>query len=323
MKYYLISPKVDGKTTEGYLEAMFDQHIVMMGWSLKDDLGKKFDEIKKGDFVIVAQRISWKFHYSFVGIVDDDKSFEQDGALCRKLKYFVDLREYKSDILSNLSFYKKQAIKALEYINPNANKIVINDLKQIIVHKMNSERINNLVSLLTANYNLILTGAPGTGKTYLAKQIAEQMNSEVGFVQFHPSYDYTDFVEGLRPTPPDANGNVGFERKDGVFMEFCKKALKKSSSAEVSNFEECWTKLIDAVRTNVANNKLTKIGSWEYGLSSVNSLKYKSIDSPSQYQFTITKDNVFNAWQNKIARPSHANQKDMEDIVRYMKDNLS
>lgn len=84
--------------------------------------------------------------------------------------------------------------------------------------------------LLKNNRNLILTGAPGTGKTYLAKKIAaemigcdvEKLNNyeQFGFVQFHPSYDYTDFVEGLRP-----NDNVnGFERKDGIFKSFCAKA---------------------------------------------------------------------------------------------------
>ena len=81
------------------------------------------------------------------------------------------------------------------------------------------------IQLLKANKNLILTGAPGTGKTTIAKAIAEEMKAETGFVQFHPSYDYTDFVEGLRPLN-DGNGNVGFERRDGAFKEFCKKALK-------------------------------------------------------------------------------------------------
>ncbi len=86
--------------------------------------------------------------------------------------------------------------------------------------------------LLKANYNVILTGAPGTGKTYLSKRIAKEIagdESRVGFVQFHPSYDYTDFVEGLRPVKTTDEGeNVGtivFERKDGVFKEFCKTAL--------------------------------------------------------------------------------------------------
>ena len=61
------------------------------------------------------------------------------------------------------------------------------------------ESIINYINLLEANKNLVLTGAPGTGKTYLAKKIAESMGAKVEFVQFHSSYNYTDFVEGLRP----------------------------------------------------------------------------------------------------------------------------
>ena len=87
---------------------------------------------------------------------------------------------------------------------------------------------NQLTSLLLHTHNLILHGAPGTGKTFLAKEIAEKMGctqNEIGFVQFHPSYDYTDFVEGLRPKT-QTGGEIGFERKDGVFKEFCKRALQ-------------------------------------------------------------------------------------------------
>lgn len=88
------------------------------------------------------------------------------------------------------------------------------------------------LNLLKTNKNLILTGAPGTGKTYRAIQIAKRLICEnnadqdkrIGIVQFHPSYDYTDFVEGLRAE--ELNNNVFFKRKDGVFKEFCKKALE-------------------------------------------------------------------------------------------------
>ena len=87
--------------------------------------------------------------------------------------------------------------------------------------------------LLWHNKNLILTGAPGTGKTYLAKQVAEWYacneddepeDFRMAQVQFHPSYDYTDFVEGLRPVS-QTNGQIGFKRQDGIFKTFCKTAL--------------------------------------------------------------------------------------------------
>ena len=92
------------------------------------------------------------------------------------------------------------------------------------------------IELLKSNHNLVLTGAPGTGKTFMAQAIAEEMGcgkDEMCFVQFHPSYDYTDFVEGLRPIEK-SDGQVGFERKDGVFKEFCKKAVKNIADSEKS-----------------------------------------------------------------------------------------
>ena len=88
---------------------------------------------------------------------------------------------------------------------------------------LNNMELDKIKKLLVGNHNLILTGAPGTGKTYMAKKIAEDMGAEWKLVQFHPSYDYTDFVEGLRPMKKE--DQLGFERKDGVFKAFCKEAI--------------------------------------------------------------------------------------------------
>lgn len=98
--------------------------------------------------------------------------------------------------------------------------------------------IESYINLLKANKNLVLTGAPGTGKTYLAKEIAKAMDAEVEFVQFHPSYDYTDFVEGLRPIK-GSNNQIFFERKDGEFKKFCKEAII-NKSVDNDEFQSYW-----------------------------------------------------------------------------------
>ena len=107
-----------------------------------------------------------------------------------------------------------------------------------------------LSNILLQSKNLILRGAPGTGKTYLAKEIAKELTGgnedQIGFVQFHPSYDYTDFVEGLRPVS-NGDGAIEFKLQDGIFKQFCQKAKEAQKTGGQDNFEEAWGKLTDAI----------------------------------------------------------------------------
>ena len=109
---------------------------------------------------------------------------------------------------------------------------------------------HTLSNILLQSKNLILRGAPGTGKTYLAKEIAKELTDgnedQIGFVQFHPSYDYTDFVEGLRPVS-NGDGAIEFRLEDGIFKKFCQKAKEAQKTGGQDNFEEAWGKLTDAI----------------------------------------------------------------------------
>ena len=108
---------------------------------------------------------------------------------------------------------------------------------------------NPFSSMLIESKNIIFRGAPGTGKSYLAKEIAADIISngyfddytlltaeqkkQVEFVQFHPSYDYSDFVEGLRPKVND-DGSMGFELQNGVFKKFVARARKNYEDSQKS-----------------------------------------------------------------------------------------
>ena len=108
---------------------------------------------------------------------------------------------------------------------------------------------NPFSSMLIESKNLIFRGAPGTGKSYLAKEIAtdiisngyfddytlltDEQKKQVEFVQFHPSYDYSDFLEGLRPKVND-DGTMGFELRDGIFKKFVARARKNYEDSKKS-----------------------------------------------------------------------------------------
>ena len=84
--------------------------------------------------------------------------------------------------------------------------------------------------MLQKSYSVILTGAPGTGKTFAAIQMANELTSQGGSwekVQFHPGYDYSDFIIGLKPEVTD-KGKVTFKWKDGVFKKFADEAKNKA-----------------------------------------------------------------------------------------------
>ncbi|WP_432723738.1 MrcB family domain-containing protein [Staphylococcus equorum] len=105
--------------------------------------------------------------------------------------------------------------------------------------------VKEITDKLLNSKNIILRGAPGTGKSYLAKAVASKIigtsnenlesSKQFEFVQFHPNYDYTDFVEGIRPVISH-DGNMGFNLKPGIFKTFCEEAISDQNNGSSAEF---------------------------------------------------------------------------------------
>ena len=147
--------------------------------------------------------------------------------------------------------------------------------------KSSQEYKNPYSNMLLESKNIIFRGAPGTGKSYLAKQIAadiisngftdrysdltDEQKRQMEFVQFHPSYDYSDFVEGIRPKMNE-DGSMGFELQEGIFKCFVDKARKNLENSQKS--KEKIKKEISA-NTVMANF----FDSIEYGVKEFHTIK--------------------------------------------------
>lgn len=210
---------------------------------------KEEDVILNANEIIQSKSHGDYFSEDFSGCIhfEDSEAFYEDLTDATDWGQRIDVLSWK--------YYNLKGIYAKDQNNyvAGSNEFgVIKELKEDAALRFYNELKNSFmgkeIELLESNFNLILTGAPGTGKTYLAKKLAlklifgkndekllsdaekHQLKLQYGFVQFHPSYDYTDFVEGLRPVKKDDQKELGFVLKDGMFMSFCKEAAKPENN---------------------------------------------------------------------------------------------
>ena len=265
--------------------------------------------------------------------------------------YLITFRNKALELLNKYELTDQYVISENEF-QKNLKRITIikdNNILKVIPTQQNMINDNNMNPI---SLNQILYGPPGTGKTYnTINKALEIINDEevkqldfndrkavkdlfdkklkegqIMFTTFHQSMSYEDFIEGIKPEiEEDAEGGktVIYEVKKGIFKQIAEEARKIRYQSEEYvqqyTFDDAWNKLIELVKDKISKKTLLKIGSWEYGLSSKDSLKYSSVNSPSQYTFTITKQNILDSYHKKIARPSGAFQKDMNEIVEFMK----
>jgi len=212
---------------------------------------KYFEQAKPGDIIIGYESTPTKqikaIYEVTKGIHNTDKGEEIEFELVEKLEIPVSWNELKNNpALQNCEvFINNQG--SLFKITEEEYDIIreVIDNKNIISEKLlqhsnikkykfsedadkpfiSEEQFLKSVSLLKRKKNIILQGPPGVGKTFIARKLAYEIMQEIKdtsieMVQFHQSYSYEDFIQGLRPTQKG-----GFDIKEGIFYTFCRRAL--------------------------------------------------------------------------------------------------
>ena len=189
--------------------------------SQKADAGQKINRIKiafdkvldyRNEEILSQKRLQEEF--------PDQKWNPQGSGIAIKDEYCMRLEEMWKEVQGNA----EGNVNTLNAVAKPFNKQDF--LKEVF---MTPEQYDELEHLLEYKKNIILQGAPGVGKTFMAKKLAYSLMGErdescISVIQFHQSYSYEDFIMGYKPT---ANG--GFELKKGVFYKFCKEAEKSPS----------------------------------------------------------------------------------------------
>lgn len=235
MGYYKLSCQYWGKGNPDFYDVLIKHSIIICGKH----------HIKKGDYVAIARNF---IVLALAQLNEEPKSSKDIPELASDFSQKnIDYEDWNK--VANATIWELPTEQQFEFKERKgfckiSKNDIISKIKSLINLFTSNTMIDECKSLLKSNYNLILTGAPGTGKTYLAKEIAKSLAPEdhIGFVQFHPSYDYTDFVEGLRPEM--VGSTLGFQRKDGVFKDFCKEALN------FLDIDNALNQFIDYVKNN-------------------------------------------------------------------------
>lgn len=218
-----------------YREKFLKRQVIVLHKDTRKNQGKFFrEELKKGDLFYLCFGSS---AIKLIGRVTSDNAVENPemgGGWIERSYEIVKKSTSNNKFKGSPKWWLPSGNTTIRKIKDSElsefEEIILKPFFEMTLDQMKGAKkigMTSYINRLIESKNLILRGAPGTGKTYLAKQIAEELTGgneeQIGFVQFHPSYDYTDFVEGLRPSSGD-DGQIGFKLQDGIFREFCERA---------------------------------------------------------------------------------------------------
>lgn len=252
-------------------------------FQIPEEIAKSTDYIL-GIYKKKVRSVIKKENYEFV-------TAENGRIRCRFIGKLIKNSPY---LENNTDDYKMQQIGWLYEPNANTTKnkesTYRKDTEEIEEVYIGENDFETIKALLERKKNIILQGAPGVGKTFAAKRIAYSMiggkdENLVKIVQFHQNYSYEDFVEGYKP-----NEDGGFELKDGVFKEFCKKALKNLEECNKSEYEKSFEKKFEE-----AYNKLIEdiINENNVEIKSKKEVVYDDIEITSKDNIKIKRKNSF------------------------------
>lgn len=261
-EYYVVSPNVWKDNNQAYFEKlMYEKQIVLMGWSSTEGGGIVFNKIRQGDIIIVAQGANRQKKLFFAGEVVSD-SFVYNSEVgkisqCRKLTNFINIHNFDIGFSTDCTYGNSNQITAIHKLKPDnpADLKIITNIDMLLTMEQNKLAMETIINILESKKNIILQGAPGTGKTYSTAALALSIIGEsydpanhkdimekyqqlvdakrIFFTTFHQSMDYEDFVEGLRPEVVD--NNVSYSVKDGIFKIACGYAEEKDSMMDIDN----------------------------------------------------------------------------------------
>lgn len=213
-------------------------------------------EMKVGDIVFIKKGTTTLLG---VGIITSDYKFSKESMIPIGLEKVPDYNHFRDvkwlkcgefdatpegkmnqKTLTNITNYPSKAFEGLLYYQALAKLMDDFPIDEYMHHPKKpgikydkedfldevvflEEDYNQLVNLIKRKKNIILQGPPGVGKSFIAKRLAYTImgckdETRVEFIQFHQSYSYEDFIQGFRPAID------GFELKNGVFYNFCRKA---------------------------------------------------------------------------------------------------